>query len=105
MTPGVISVEQVAAMLHAPLPVVRELQEHKMLPSGERVQVGLLQQCLVRLPWLRWLNVPMSESEVALRVSPQLHFPEYGLAARAMSGRRYVKLYRVLAYHWGLQVN
>lgn len=105
MTPGVVSVEQVARVLHAPLPVIYGLQEHNMLPAGSVMQVALLRQYVLRLPWLKMLDMPMAESEVASKVSHQLSFPEYGPAACAMSGRRYVKLYRVLAYHWGLQVD
>lgn len=105
MTPGVISAEQVARVLHAPLPVIYGLQEHNMLPAGSVMQVGVLRQYVLRLPWLNMLDMPMSESEVASKVSHRLAFPEYGPAACAMSGRRYVKLYRVLAYHWGICVN
>ena len=102
MKPGWIRVEQVATMLHAPLSVIQGLQEHDMLPGGQVMPVGQLRAYIMHLPWLRMLDTPLSESEVYKIVSSQLSFPSFGPAATAMSGRRYVKLYRVLAHHWGI---
>lgn len=102
MQPMVLSPGQAARFLDVPERFIRLLCDHRMFPQPDRAgcyPLAAVQRARTRLPWLRYLNVPLDTEEMARLISPRVaHLPK-GLGFE-YAGRRYVQPWRLLEYAW-----
>lgn len=102
--PLTLSCAQTARLLDVPERFIPLLQAHGMLPSGRDgvVSERLLRARLARVPWLRLLGVPMSESEMRRLVDPRIRFGNrcQGLGVEPSRGHRLIRLWEVLERAW-----
>lgn len=101
MTPGRVDTAQAAHLLHASPRLLELMVQRDLIPHPDKdgsYDPHDLNRARMRHPWMRYLDTPMSERELA-RIDRGLFIPP-GVGFD-QEGRRYARLSDVLEAFWG----